>query len=32
MQPAAMRVKVMAAIRANDFMIFPEGKAYQGIS
>jgi hypothetical protein len=26
MQPAAMSVKVIAAIRASDFMIFPEGK------
>jgi hypothetical protein len=32
MQPAAISVKAIAAIRASDFMVFPDGKTYQGIS
>jgi len=32
MQPAAISFKAIAAIRASDFMIFPDGKTYQGIS
>jgi hypothetical protein len=32
MQPAAMSVKAIAAITTSDFMIFPDGKTYQGIS
>jgi hypothetical protein len=32
MQPAATSVKAIAAIRASDFMIFPDGKTYQGIA
>jgi len=31
-QPAAISVKAIAAITASDFMIFPDGKTYQGIS
>ena len=32
MHPAPMSVKAIAAITAIDFMIFPDGKTYQGIS
>ena len=32
MQSAAMSVKAIAAITTSDFMIFPDGKTYQGIS
>src|SRR6476659_11454980 len=31
-QPATISIKAIAAITASDFMIFPDGKTYQGIS